>query len=84
MTTVGIRALRDGLSRHLESVREGRTITITDHGKPVARIVPVDAPTNLERMIADGAVTPAHTKGTLPPAIRADGIASDLVGEQRK
>jgi antitoxin (DNA-binding transcriptional repressor) of toxin-antitoxin stability system len=30
---VGIRALRDGLSRHLAEVRRGRMVTVTDHGK---------------------------------------------------
>ena len=40
---IGIRELRDGLSRHLASVREGHTITVTDHGKPIARIIPVDS-----------------------------------------
>ena len=30
---IGIRELRDGLSRHLDVVREGGTITVTDHGE---------------------------------------------------
>ena len=38
--TIGIRELRDGLSRHLAEVREGGEIIVTDHGKPIARIVP--------------------------------------------
>ena len=38
---VGIRELRDDLSRHLAEVRGGRTITITDDGKPIAQLVPV-------------------------------------------
>ena len=45
MSWVGIRELRDGLSRHLAEVRAGRTVTVTDHGRPVARIVPIDRPT---------------------------------------
>jgi prevent-host-death family protein len=32
MNTVGIRELRDHLSQHLAEVREGHTVTITDHG----------------------------------------------------
>ena len=39
---IGIRELRDRLSKHLAQVRDGRTITVTDHGQPIARIVPVD------------------------------------------
>ncbi|MDX6294503.1 MAG: hypothetical protein QOH50_3578, partial [Kribbellaceae bacterium] len=42
--SIGIRELRDGLSRHLAEVRAGHTITITDHGRPIARIVPIDQP----------------------------------------
>ncbi len=45
---VGVRELRDRLSHHLASVKEGHSITVTDHGRPVARIVPVEGPTKLE------------------------------------
>lgn len=85
MTEVGVRDLRDGLSRHLATVRDGHTITVTDHGRPVARIVPVDAPTKLEQLIAEGKVTPARRqRGTLPPAIETAGTVSDLIGKQRR
>lgn len=82
---VGIREFRDGLSRHLSSVREGHTITVTDHGRPIARIVPVGEPTSLERLIAEGRVTPAARRRTARPRpIKAAGSVSDLVGEQRR
>lgn len=85
MTEVGIRELRDGLSRHLASVRNGRTITVTDHGRPVARIVPVGVPTRLEQLIAEGKVVPAQgDPRSLPPPIKTAGIVSDLVAEQRR
>jgi prevent-host-death family protein len=81
---VGVRELRDGLSRHLATVRTGHTITVTDHGLPIARIVPVETPTKLEQWIADGLVTPARRRrGSLPPAVESAGAVSDLVGEQR-
>jgi prevent-host-death family protein len=44
---VGIKELRDGLSRYLADVRAGATVTITDHGQPIARIIPVDRPSRL-------------------------------------
>lgn len=82
---VGVRELRDGLSRHLAAVRAGHTVTVTDHGRPVARIVPVAVPTKLERLIADGKVTPAaERKGSRRPPIEAAATVSDLVAEQRK
>jgi prevent-host-death family protein len=82
--TVGIRELRDGLSRYLAAVRSGRTVTITDHGRPVARIVPVDQPSALERLVAEGRVQPATSRDrALPEPMRIDGTASDLLPEQR-
>jgi prevent-host-death family protein len=39
MTTVGIRELRNNLSRYLAAVRKGEEVLVTDRGKPVARIV---------------------------------------------
>jgi prevent-host-death family protein len=85
MNWVGIRELRDGLSRHLAAVRAGHTITVTDHGRPVARIVPVDQPSALERLIAEGRIQPAtQRERTLPDPVPADGTVSDLVAEQRR
>lgn len=82
---VGVRELRDGLSRHLAIVREGHTITVTDHGRPVARIVPVGVPTKLEQLIAAGLVTPAKKrKGKRPAPISTSGTVSDLVEKQRR
>lgn len=82
---VGIRALRDGLSQHLAEVRRGRTVTVTDHGKVIARIVPADGPTALERLIDEGRVRPAkRRKRSAPEPVSATGMVSDLVAEQRR
>ena len=37
---VGVRELKAQLSKYLRQVQAGRSIVITDHGKPVGRIVP--------------------------------------------
>jgi prevent-host-death family protein len=82
---VGVRELRDGLSRHLAEVRSGRTLTVTDHGRPIARIVPVDRPTRLERLIAEGRVRPAQRpKEDAPEPLLVQGTVSDLVSDQRR
>ena len=39
-TTAGIRELKNHLSAYLRKVKAGETITITDRGTPVGRIVP--------------------------------------------
>lgn len=82
---VGVRELRDHLSRHLAQVRSGSTITVTDHGQPIARIVPVERPSALEAMKAAGKVTPARRpKGRRPDPVDASGSVSDLVDDQRR
>jgi prevent-host-death family protein len=82
---VGIRELRDGLSGYLRQVRDGHTLTITDHGRPIARISPVGSPTTLERLIAEGRVSRATSPRSTPPEpIPAKGTISDLVAEQRR
>lgn len=82
---VGIRELRDALSRHLAEVRGGRTITVTDHGRVIAHIVPADRPSRLQQLIAEGRVQPARRrKRAAPRPASADGPVSDLVAEQRR
>jgi prevent-host-death family protein len=41
MKRIGMTGLRAHLRRHLEAVRAGGEIVVTDRGVPVARIVPV-------------------------------------------
>lgn len=86
---IGVRELRDGLSKHLHAVREGQEIVVTDHGKPVARLVPYDQPSPLDRLIADGLVTPPkdpRPSGKLPePIDLGPGVnLSELVIEMRR
>ena len=40
-TSTGIRELKNHLSAYLRKVKAGETITITDRGTPIGRIVPV-------------------------------------------
>lgn len=85
MSSIGVRELRDGLSRFLAEVRAARSITVTDHGRPVARLVPIDEPSPLERLIAEGLVQPARQRRrSAPRPVKASGPVSDLVAEQRR
>ena len=43
METVGAYEAKTHLPRLLERVRQGESVTITKHGRPVARLVPVAA-----------------------------------------
>jgi prevent-host-death family protein len=82
----GVRQLRDHLSRYLDLVRGGEEVTVTDHGKAVARLVPLDRPRPLDRLIAEGLVTPRETakRPRTKAPIKARGTVSDLVAEQRR
>ncbi len=82
----GVRELRDHLSRYLDAVRDGHEVTVTEHGKAVARLVPLDPPRPLDRLIAEGLVTPARVPKRLRTArgITAKGTVSDLVADQRQ
>lgn len=82
----GVRELRDHLSRYLSVVRNGQEVTVTDHGKAVARLVPLDQPRPIDRLISEGLISPpAHEKGqrTAPEASSCETV-SDLVAEQRR
>lgn len=81
---VGVRELRDGLSRHLAEVRSGRTVTVTDHGKPIARIVPVGRLTRLEQLREEGRIQPARKrKQPAPEPVQGHGSVTELIEEQR-
>jgi prevent-host-death family protein len=48
-TTVGIRDLKARLSEYMRGVKNGQSIVITEHGKPVGRILPME--TSLEERV---------------------------------
>ena len=74
MTTGGIKALKNDLSKHIRAAAAGETVLVTDSGKIVALIVPPpaadEAGTHAERewaaMIREGVITPARIPFTAP------------------
>jgi prevent-host-death family protein len=82
----GVRELRDHLSRYLSVVRDGQEVTVTDHGKAVARLVPLDQPRPIDRLISEGLISPpAHEKRPrTAPNSSGSTTVSDLVAEQRR
>ena len=82
----GIRELRNHLSKYLAAVRDGEEIVVTDHGRAFARLIPLEQPRPLDRLIAEGAVTPASSPKRALAAAEVAGTAavSDLVAEQRR
>jgi prevent-host-death family protein len=83
---VGIRDLRDHLSAYLDRVKAGESLTITEHGRPIARIVGAALPPRLVALIARGEATPATRP--LPDwstirRVRIHGDTQDLIDEVR-
>ena len=74
--TVGVRELRQHLSRYLDDVKQGESFVVTERGREVARLTPSgprDAP--IARLVADrGASMPL---GSLLDADSPDGRAAD-------
>jgi prevent-host-death family protein len=56
--SVGVRELRQHASRVLELVKKGEVIVVTEHGTPIAEIVPIKKD-KLQILIDQGAITPA-------------------------
>lgn len=52
MKTAAVSKLKAHLSDYLNQVKAGSEILITDHGKPVARIVPLSRQKNLRESLA--------------------------------
>lgn len=82
---IGIRELRDHLSRYIGQVRNGDEIIVTDRGRAVARVLPVRGERTIDRMIAEGLVTPARSpKRDSERPLEIQGTVSDLVAAQRR
>jgi prevent-host-death family protein len=89
MDTVGIRELKNQLSRHLKRVQAGHRLVVTERGKAIATIVPAgeaEAPDWLQQLIREGKVTwsggkPKGSKN--PPKIKGPSL-SDAVIEDRR
>ncbi|MEJ7893760.1 MAG: type II toxin-antitoxin system prevent-host-death family antitoxin [Solirubrobacteraceae bacterium] len=87
-STVGVRELRQNLSRYLERVKLGESLVVTDRGTEVARITPSGARhSGLARLIAErGASIPrGDLLANLGPRHRVDGASTaDALAEQRE
>ncbi len=89
METVDIRDLKTHLSRYLRRVRAGARLLITDRGRSIATISPVEAPPDVDwahRLVAEG---DAHWSGGKPtgaswPAKITGRTASSIVLEDRR
>lgn len=56
--SVGVRELRQNLSRYLDRVKAGEDLVVTEHGREVARIVPSSTDAYAELAARFGATVP--------------------------
>ena len=86
-TSVGVRDLRDHLSAYLERVKAGETFTVTEHGRPIARLVRDDPrPDWLLELARQGRVTlptGPRVRWADMPHFPYDGSIQDLMDEIR-
>jgi len=72
---VGVRELKASLSAYLRRVSEGESVVVTDHGRPVARLVPPDVPERLSQLIRGGRLN--WTGRRLAPPVRRQRLRGD-------
>jgi prevent-host-death family protein len=57
---IGIRELKQNASAIVKRAAAGETLHVTDRGRPVARIGPIERGGAYDRLIADGRIAPAR------------------------
>ena len=85
MRTLGIRELRDNISEVLREVEEeGEIIEVTNHGRVVARLVPVLRPqlahSEIEEIIADIDRVAAELGSRWPKGVTVQDAIDDVRG----
>ena len=90
MNTVGIRELKAHLSRHLKRVRAGARLVVTERGRAIASLQPMETPARVDwahALVAAGRAQWSGGKptGAAPPApIRRGKTVSDAVIQDRR
>jgi prevent-host-death family protein len=89
MSSIGVRELKAQLSRQLKRVQRGSRLTITDRGKPIAVLSPVEPQADAawaRRMVAEGKASWSGGKprGLAPPVTGRGTPTSQIVIEDRR
>jgi prevent-host-death family protein len=74
--SVGVRELRQNLSRYLERVKAGESLTVTERGREVARLTPSGPPDDpIARLVTERGAT--MSTGSLLDLVPERGRPSD-------
>ena len=88
MAKVGVRELKNNLRYYISLVRSGEQVVVTNRGRDVALIIPVEEPNNYSRLtelVKEGLATWEGGKPITPEPIAASGKpASEIIIEQRR
>ena len=88
--TIGVRELKSHLSAYLRRVKAGETVVITERGKPVGRIMPLeDSVEETLRRLGEAGVLAWSGRKLEPsrpaaPTVRGDRTVSELLLEDRE
>ncbi|MDX6555856.1 MAG: hypothetical protein QOD86_2051 [Miltoncostaeaceae bacterium] len=86
--TVGIRELRQNLSRYVARVKEGEGFLVTEHGRVVARLVGATSDEYAELAARFGATVPVEPlesiAARLSPAKTPAGTTDAFLAESRR
>jgi prevent-host-death family protein len=89
---LGLREANQKFSQAIKAVKEGKEVILTERGKPIAVIKPLQQTKNVEAVIrrleAEGILRPAAKRGPMPPPtwkpIRIKGKPmSQTISEER-
>ena len=93
MSTVGVKELKDRLAQYLRRTKQGEQIVVTERGRPVAVIQPIESAhpirsrdAKLARLAAQGRVslpTRAALKRVRLVRVRGPRIAETVVEDRR-
>lgn len=87
-TDIGVRDLKNQLSRYLKDVKQGRSITVTERGKAIAVLVPAGRPDirAVQELVARGVGSwkGGKPKGIPRPVVIKGKPVSEIVIEERR
>jgi len=70
---VGVRELRQNLSKYLDRVKAGEDLAVTEHGREVARLVPIGVEAYAELAARLGASVPVESLEAIAARLSAPG-----------
>ncbi len=81
---VGIRELKARLSEYVARASSGEAVVVTDRGRPVARLVPMDEGSSVARGIDEGWIEAPRRSGLQPSVrYRSDSSVAEMLDGDR-